>query len=136
MPDIIVTTPKSRMKEAAREAAEAREEIDTGGEAWYFRNVGRARIAPGERIYYVEDGYVRGYAVVAWVGEENELTCDTTGRRFGPGRYAMMDARSWVWIDPIPMRGFQGWRYVDPFMPLVVFEAGTWCDDKPVLDYA
>jgi hypothetical protein len=25
-----------------------------------------------------------------------------------------MAATTWMWIKPIPMRGFQGFRYVDP----------------------
>lgn len=134
--DIIVTTPKSRMADAAKEAIEARGAIDAGGEAWYFRSLGPSKptkINEGDLIFYVEDGWVRGFAVIASITNDPGHVCDTTGRQYGPGWYAVMPAWSWYWIEPIAMRGFQGWRYFDAGKH-GVRTIGTWRDPKPSID--
>ena len=109
--DIIVTTPKREMANAAQEAEDCKR--DGGGE--YFRRfpVERApEVLPGDRVYYVEDGFVRGFAVVARIhATASGQCCDTTGRRWPPGFYVFMDATTWRWIRPLPMKGFQGFRY-------------------------
>jgi hypothetical protein len=110
--DIIVTTPKSQMANAAQEAADCLR--DGGGE--YFRRfaIGQApNVEPGDRVYYVEDGYIRGFAVVRDTQrmEDGGMTCDTTRRSWPPGFYVFMRADSWQWIAKIPWPGFQGFRY-------------------------
>lgn len=110
--DIIVTTPRSRMADAAREAADC---IAAGG-GEYFRRF-PLYLAPdvniGERVYYVEDGYVRGFAIVGRVANNPRgLRCDTTGQWYPPGFYVFLPADSWKWIHPLPYRGFQGYHYV------------------------
>ena len=93
--DIIVTTPKSRMADAAREAAECI--ANEGGE--YFRRFSRFQVPKidiGERVYYVEDGYIRGFAVVSRTADiPRRMQCDTTGRWYDPGFYVFMPAESW-----------------------------------------
>lgn len=131
--DIIVTTPKSQMKAAAQEAADC---IAAGGGEYFRRFALRGSpsgIQIGDRIYYVEDGYIRGFADVKnffYVGDG--LQCDTTGRRW-PKRFCVfMDAKTWRWIEPIPMRGFQGFRYADNyFCRGDVRIVGYWRDPKP-----
>jgi len=109
---IIVTTPKSQMANAAQEAEDCIE--DGGGE--YFRRF-PIRQSPhidiGERVFYVEDGYIRGYAHVCRLFQTpGAIQCDTTGRWWLPGFYLVMPADSWRWIRPVAMRGFQGFRYM------------------------
>ena len=131
--DIIVTTPKSQMDTAAQEA----ENVKASGGGFYFRNLGQhcpRDLEEGDRIFYVEDGFVRGFAIITWVTETPGLVCDTTGRQFGPGWYAISDAESWKWIRPIPMQGFQGWRYFDALDSLEVI--GDWLDPKPAVTAA
>ena len=137
MRDIIVTTPQTASESAAREAEEARACIEEGGESWYFRHLGRGRprdLEEGGRVYYVEGGFIWGFATVAAITQDPGMVCDTTGREFGPGWYAVMDAQSWRWIDPIWWgKGFQGWRYADgyinpAFPPRPV---GGWRDPRP-----
>jgi len=142
--DIIVTTPKSQIANAAQEAADCI--ADGGGE--YFRRFPfpipyRPLISPGERVFYVEDGWIRGYALVDRVSiEKFARTCHTTGRQWPPGIYVFMDATTWQWIYPLPMRGFQGFRYArqpghnphvlehrDKFAWIQV--VGDWRDPKP-----
>lgn len=146
--DIIVTTPKAQMAAAAKEAADCI--LNGGGE--YFRRF-HSRTYPtdmhvGDRVYYVEDGYIRGFAVVKHMLHSPEgRTCDTTGRVWSQGFFVFMDSASWQWIKPIPMKGFQGFRYVyygeaqrvtlekadingwRQFAPVIV--VGGWKDPKP-----
>jgi len=143
--DIIVTTPKSQIANAAQEAADCI--ADGGGE--YFRRFPINQspdINIGERVFYVEDGYIRGYAHASRVFQTPRcVQCDTTGRWWPPGFYVVMPADSWRWIKPIPMRGFQGFRYArpegtnphqithhtDPNLRAWIIDAGNWLDPKP-----
>jgi len=130
--DVIVTTPKTQMAAAAAEAADA---IAAGG-GEYFRRFAMnsaPMIYPGERVYYVEDGYIRGFAYVSRVehcctGEQRSKT----GRRWPPGTYLYMFADSWQWIRPMPMVGFQNFHYAwSHFRPEDVLIVGGWRDAKP-----
>lgn len=129
MKAIIVTTPKSEMSTAAQEA---RDRIEEGGGV-YFRRFGKEPrgLDPGVRVFYVEDGHVRGFAVVEEVTEVQEgehVVCETTGRAWPSGIYAVMRADSWRWVRPIRYRGFQGFRYFDDSEVEIV---GGWLDPRP-----
>jgi hypothetical protein len=129
MPDIIVTTPKSEMSTAAEEAKQL---IEEGG-GQYFRTFKShaPKIDVGERVYYVEDGYIRGFAIVSSV-QNGQEQCSTTMRDWGYGTQVFMDASSWKWIRPIAMQGFQGWRYSRLSADDVVI-VGGWLDPKPAV---
>ena len=123
--DIVVTTPKNKMGIAAEEARQC---IEAGSGFYFrtFRNKPR-QLGVRSRIFYVEDGYVRGFGVVSEIVDGN-MTCGTTGHDWGYGYHAIMEADSWKWIRPISMKGFQGWRYFDaPRIQIV----GGWLDPKP-----
>ena len=129
MADIIVTTPKSQVERAAREV----EQIKAQGGGFYFRNLGMRkpkRLATGDRCFYVENGAVRGYCLVEEVTAEPSMVCEASGAEFGPGVYVFMDATTWTWCEPIPMPGFQGWRYstlrTEDVVPL-----GGWLEPRP-----
>ena len=115
MPDILVTTPKGRAKEAAQEAADCIQRHDRGeSTGYYFRNFGSRSappLNPGDRLYYVLDGWVRGFLVVESVEESDEGVKDYEGNRHRPGFYAWSKPVSWCWIALIAFGGFQGWRY-------------------------
>lgn len=115
--DIIVTSPKQFMKEAAEEAAEC---IREGG-GHYFHHMARIpkNLRVGDRIWYVEDGYLRGYAIVVSVQEG----------------YVISDATTWIWCKPVPMKGFQGFRYLDPEKAKEIFQyAGNWLYPRPEVE--
>lgn len=126
MKDIIVTTPKAASELAAREAAQCL--ANNGG--FYFRTfrVKPTELEVGSKIFYVEDGYVRGFAVVSQI-VNGAMQCETSGRDWGQGWHAIMDATSWQWIKPLPMLGFQGWRYFDA--PADIKIVGDWRAPKP-----
>lgn len=125
--DIIVTTPKNKIRVAEEEARQC---IEAGG-GFYFRTFRSRpkRLAVGSRIFYVEDGFIRGFGVVSEI-VYGTMICDTTGHDWSEGYHAVMPANSWKWIKPIPMKGFQGWRYFDNPRTRVV---GGWRDPKPAV---
>lgn len=126
MKNILVTTPKSEIENSALEAAEC---IKNGG-GFYLRKLGKNKpqeLDIGSKIYYVEDGYIRGYGVVAFVVQKNHK-CETTEKEWGESWYAIISANSWTWIKPIQMQGFQGYRYFEDSRVEIV---GNWLDSKP-----
>lgn len=126
MRDIVVTTPKSQIATAAEEAAWC---LKHGGWNHYFRflNSMPKDFGPKSKLFYAEDGFVRGFCEVARIHQNIDYVCKTTGRHWY-GRYvALMRADSWSWVKPISMKGFQGWRYFS--LPYSI--VGTWTDPKP-----
>lgn len=124
--NIIVTTPKSEIKNAESEAKMC---IENGG-GYYFRKLSSKpkNIVAGEsKIYYVEDGYIRGRATIIGIDDKSIQNCELTNKEWH-GILVWMTASSWEWIEPIEMKGFQGWRYFDNNGVKVV---GTWKDKKP-----
>ena len=128
MKNIIVTTPKSEMENAAQEA----QECLVAGSGFYFRKIGKKPkdIKIGKsKIYYVEDGYVRGFGLIGGL-VTGQQKCEVTGRTWGDENscFVVMASCTWKWIKPIPMKGFQGFRYFDDSQVEVV---GEWTDPKP-----
>lgn len=131
--DILVTTPKNQMANAAKEAAQ----VIADGAGQYFRFLGRRRYgAPnhatkGDKIFYVEDGFIRGFCVIDCVEWRERRICQTTYNVWEEGWYIEMDATTWQWVKPIPYTGFQGWRYMPkPFLSKVEI-VGNYKDKKP-----
>jgi hypothetical protein len=76
------------------------------------------KVGAGDRVYYVEDGHIRGFALVSHTADKVvDMICETTLRNWPPGFYVFMDSTTWKWIEPIPMRGLQGWRKVEYWCP-------------------
>lgn len=102
MTDVVVTVPKGRWEEWIAEGdlpGQPWGAGDAGSDGWYDFYLGGPlpSIQPGERVYVVAHGRLRGYAPLVRVDRyENSLV------RQG-GAVA-------VTIDE-PIRGFQGWRY-------------------------
>jgi hypothetical protein len=127
MKNILVTTPKSESKNAILEANDC---LNSGG-GYYFRSMAKKPkdLFPGSKVFYVDNEYIRGFAVVEKI-EKNEMICSTTGRSFGTNWNVLMRADSWKWIKPILHKGFQGYRYFDREVEIV----GNWKDKMPCVD--
>ena len=128
--DLIITTPKCEMKNAKLEAEKC---IKDGG-GIYFRRFSTKdypkKVKVGDKVFYVEDGHIRGFAVINnIVNSQVNVFCSTTGKKYFPGFYIEMDAKSWQWIEPIRMDGFQRFRYVKERFEYKV--VGSWLDPKP-----
>jgi len=125
MKNIIVTTPKSEIENSRKEA----EECAKVGGGFYFRKFKKCpkELESGSKIFYVEDGYIRGFGEVAKI-VKNEKVCDVTRKNWGMAYFAIVPSCSWKWIKPIKMPGFQGFRYFDDENVEIV---GNWLDPKP-----
>ena len=136
--DMIVTTPKTRMAEAAKEAADAIADSGLSHYCLRFPLKHQPQLAANDRIYYVEDGYVRGFAVVHWLGwQSEEEHSGDSGTPCRPGFSVYMKTNSWQWITPIPMKGFRGFRYARGyFLREQVQVIGNWRDPKPTTSFA
>jgi hypothetical protein len=102
MSDVVVTVPKDRWEEWIDEGdlpGETWGTGDAGKDGWYDFYLGGPfpDIAPGERVYVVAHGRLRGYAPLVRV--------DRRARSLVRQGGAVA-----VTIDE-PIRGFRGWRY-------------------------
>lgn len=125
--DLLVTTPQSESENARREA----EHLITNGGGYYFRCFfAHPRVEVGDKVFYVERGYIRGYAIIDHTKVvERPTLCSTTNREWKAGFYIYMRADSWKWIRPIPRKGFMGFRYLDRAFEYEV--VGSWLDPMP-----
>ncbi len=105
--DILLTSPKSKVAIVEQEHETAWFE-----DGFFFRTFRKrpTSLKIGTRIFYIENGFIIGFFCVSEI-KEGEMTCGTTGKDWGHGFHAIMKTPSWSWIYPIPMKGFQGWRY-------------------------
>lgn len=123
--DIIVTSALSRMEENAKKAEKY---IKEGGGVYYRRlfRPGPA-LLPGDRVFFVEAGYIRGFCLV----EELQYPEKSAGVLF-----VKMQAHTWKWIKPLPMPGFRGWKVVNEKINSMVEVVGDWESPKPLVEAA
>lgn len=124
--DIIVTTPDSQVEQARAEARHAQEH----GGFYFHRFQRRPNVVYGERVFFIEAGYVRGFALAFWLQEHRKAPgyiCEVSHIAHGPGFYILMAAESWKWIKPLPMKGFSGSRSFTQRFEIV----GDWRAPKP-----
>jgi len=100
MADVVVTVPKSFG--LARWIAEG----DPAGSEWsgnewdFYLGGGAPTIRPGERVYIVYNGRLRGYAPLVRIDHQ------------GWGRFSLVRHGGAVAVTvPEFIRGFRGWRY-------------------------
>lgn len=95
--DIVVTVPKSRQQEVAKEEQEVAERLKNGEKnVFYYWQMSRMPKRQPRRIYFVEDGAIRSYHEV--------ISMEADKIWMSPEIHA---------ITPIPMKGFQGYRWFD-----------------------
>jgi hypothetical protein len=96
---VVLTVPKGMWSDWLIEG-DVPGDYPTGTEYAFYLGGHRPRIRPGERVYIVAHGKLRGYAPLVRIDS-------------GPnGGFALIRAGGAVaCTHPEPMRGFQGWRY-------------------------
>ena len=115
MTDVVVTVPQRLWREWI-------EEGDLPGEPWsgqysYFWVPTRPDIKPGERVYVVAHGKLRGYAPRGFLDSEWELRAGRhcLVRRGGAVAVTLLEEaetpRGEAYTRPAFIRGFRGWRY-------------------------
>lgn len=100
MPDVVVTVPKGRWAEWLAEGDLPGEQAKFYSHFW-VRNL--PDILPGERVYIVAHGRLRGYAPLVGVQVQCQLNRD---------RCCLMRRGGAVAVTiPEHITGFMGWRY-------------------------
>jgi hypothetical protein len=101
MSDVVVTVPKRFGWQNWLDEGDLPGDEPTG-EEWHFYLGGyEPRIQPGERVYIVHNGALRGYAPLAFI---DPLDCD--------GRFSLVRFGGAVAVTiPEKIGGFRGWRY-------------------------
>lgn len=64
----------------------------------------------GCKCYLVHQGVVRGWMRVSGLSRDRKFTCTTTGREWS-GNFVERTGEFHT-VDPVPMKGFRGYRYV------------------------
>jgi len=109
--DILVTTPKSQIGNAKKEGRWA----EKNGGHWFRVFKFKPDVDLDDRIYFVENGYIRGFGVILHAPHQSAdgETCEVTGKSWGKEGYWVVEYSNWHWLDdPIAFKGFQGIRYV------------------------
>lgn len=102
MTDVVVTCPKGFWPEWIEEGDAAGE--DPTGAEWDFGMGGRIpTIEPGERVYVVAWGRLRGYAPLVELRAHRRGTITSFSLRRKADAVAV--------TVPVGIKGFQGWRY-------------------------
>lgn len=111
MRDLIITWPKTRSLDSYLEACEA---ARVHAEVLNFRiHNPPTEWHEGMRVYVVHARAVRGWHQLLDVCRRGYREVrDPGGGWWPPGTYLVRHAE-WHPIEPIPMRGFQGWHYFE-----------------------
>jgi hypothetical protein len=111
MTDVVVTVPKWFWPDWIVEG-DAAGEPETG-EVWHFRLYGTPpKIEVGERVYVVAHGKLRGYAPLTGIWKDpDDRRRFALERKGGAVAVTLPCCPGDPCGDPLPIRGFRGWRY-------------------------
>lgn len=70
-------------------------------------------MAVGDRFYVIFDGFVRGWMPIHNIVFRDGFTCTTTGKQWKEGWYIQRTGVFHLLVNPVPYRGFQGYRAFD-----------------------
>lgn len=103
--DIIVTIPKSIKWEDYKKELDA---VKDYSQIMNFKVNNFPKTAKGNKCYLCYNGNIIGWMEIVGLSEK-EFTCTTTGNKW-KGKFIERSG-PFHKIDPIPMKGFQGFRY-------------------------
>jgi len=108
--DVLITIPKKVKWETWLKECEAVAK-DPGATLNYRVARMPKGITSGKtKCFVVHDGFIRGYHVIYDAIWRDDFICQTTGTEWKAGYYLIRKGCFYP-IEPIPHRGFQGWRY-------------------------
>jgi hypothetical protein len=102
--DVIVTIPKRRLAEVAAEEEQVKKwlaEGENGVVYWWALARPPRKLEDGDRCYFVWDGAIRAWHEVLYVEEDYD------------GRAKLILDPVIHSIEPVPMKGFRGFRYTE-----------------------
>lgn len=104
--DIVVTVPKKEMKNLKEEDTFA-----AGKNVYQYWSVSKRPkyLNVGDKVYFVEDGKISYYHI--FLGFKDDIKCEATGREWS-GCNLTLQYPEIKLKNPIPMSGFQGFRYM------------------------
>lgn len=105
---IIITLPKSVKWDDYKRELEA---VEDYSQVMNFKVSNLPKdIDSINRCYLVHDGYIRGWQKVVGCAKGTDFECTTTGKNWS-GNFIQRSGPFHYLDTPIPMKGFQGWRY-------------------------
>lgn len=104
--DIIVTIPKKIKWVDYEKELEA---VKDGVEVMNFKVNHFPKTKEGCKCFILHDGKIKGWMEIVGLSEE-KFTCTTTGKKWS-GKFVQRSG-PFNKIDEIPMKGFQGFRYM------------------------
>lgn len=115
MNDIILTWPKKRSLDSYLKECEKAAQM---GRIVGYSAQNRPRSQRGDRSYMVHDGAIRGWLeitqVISYESHSPDFVDPSTGKVWrGGGRWIIVRNPVWHRIEPIPMKGFRGFRYTE-----------------------
>ena len=111
--DIVITIPKSEYGNIDKEIEWAQglpiEDLRGTTKNW---TVGRfpTKIEDGDRCYFIKDGQIVHYREIIGL-DETSFTCEVTNRDWS-GPMLELSPIPIALNEPVPMKGFRGWRYL------------------------
>jgi len=111
--DIVVTIPRS-------ESSNIKKEDDfvskVNNQAVQFWSIGKRpkELYVNDRVYFVENGFVTCYH--KFLGFVDNPVCEVTGRHWS-GLNLLLECPCVNLSNPIPKKGFQGFRYIERLEP-------------------
>lgn len=107
--DLVITWPKRRSLQSYLAELDKAERY---GQLINFRLGSKPKLEQFERCYMVHDGAIRGWnEVIAVEYKPADTVRDPFTGGYWPGGTYIVRHPFWHPVDPIPMKGFQGYRY-------------------------
>ena len=105
--DIIITLPKSVSWDEYSKELDA---VKDGSQVMNYKVNSFPKTGVGNKCYVVHNGFIKGWMSIVGMFEQ-EFTCSTTGKDW-KGKFIQRSG-PFNKVEPIPMKGFQGFRYFD-----------------------
>lgn len=108
---IVITIPKTvKWSEYQKELdAVADEQQEMNFKVANFPNPDKIKV--GDRCYLCYNGNIIGWMKISSIGEK-KFDCTTTGKDW-KGKFISRTGKFHKLENPIPCKGFQGWRYIE-----------------------
>lgn len=110
MSDLVVTVPQGMWRDWLEEGGLPGQMVESDDDYHFFGGGPAPRIVPGERVYIVAHGRLRGYAPLTRL-ERLAQFAQRPGWWWGQSSWALVRQGGAVAVTiPEAIRGFQGWR--------------------------